>query len=146
MLEYQFTATGFHGHISCDFSGGNIAALSVKIGLKSLRYANRVTTVHFRVTKTPELFGFRTTRANRDNVAILANGDRSGGKIFLFFGFVPEIDFAVCLDDDFVIGTGHDVDCSKINVDNKFPAGRRILLLVDFLFGSGRSNKSENEE
>ena len=85
-------------------------------------------------------------RANRDNVAILANGDRSGSKIFLFFGFVPEIDFAVCLDDDFVIGTGHDVDCSKINVDNKFPAGSRILLLVDFLFGAGRSNKSENEE
>src|SRR4029078_13557027 len=101
MLECQFTAGGFHGRISCDFSSGNIAAFSVKIGLKSLRYANRVTTVHFRVTKTPELFGLRTMRANGDKVAILANSDRSGGKIFLFFGFVPEIDFAVCLDDDF---------------------------------------------
>ena len=85
-------------------------------------------------------------RANFDYVAILVNGDRSGGKIFLLFRFVPEIDFAICLNDDFIIGTRHDVDCSKINVDNKFPAGRRILLLVDIFFGSGRSNLSENEE
>src|SRR5437773_6571091 len=115
MLEPQFTATGFRGHISRDFAGANVATLSVKIGLKSLRHPNRITAIYFRMAKTPESFGLRTTRANRDNVAILANRDRSGGKIFLFFGFVPEIDFAVCLDDDLVIGTVRHVDFSKIN-------------------------------
>src|SRR4029453_15636869 len=129
MLECQFPAAGFRRHIPRDCAGGNAAVLSVKISLKSLRHPNRITAVHFRMAKTPEPFGLRITRANRDNVAILANRDRTGGKKFLFFWFCPEIDFSVWLDDDLVIGTCPHVDCSKINVDNEFPAGCRVRLL-----------------
>ena len=84
-------------------------------------------------------------RANRDNVAILANRDWSGGKIFLFFGFVPEIDFAVCLDDDLVIGASRHVNCSKIDIDNEFPARRYVELARNILFSRRRSGDHERE-
>src|SRR4030095_8406761 len=95
--------------------------------------------------KTTELFGLRVVRANRDNVAILANRDWGGGKIFLFFGFVPEIDFAVCLDDALVIGTRRHVNCSKIDIDNEFPARRYVKLARNILFSRRRSGDHERE-
>src|SRR6266508_4092329 len=97
------------------------------------------------MAKTPKLFGVRIVSANRDNVAILANRDWSGGKIFLFFGFVPEIDFAVRLDDSLVIGTDRHVDCSKIDVDNEFPAGRDVELTRNILFSCRRSGHRERK-
>ena len=78
-------------------------------------------------------------RTNSDNVAILANRDWSGGKIFLFFGFVPEIDFAESLDDNLVIGASRYVDCSKINIDNQFPAGGYVELARNIFFSRRRS-------
>jgi hypothetical protein len=86
------------------------------------------------MAKTPEPFGSRIARANGDNVAILANRDWSGGKIFLFFGLVPEIDFAVCFDDNLVVGTGRDVDGSKIDINNEFPVGGYVELARNVLF------------
>src|SRR5262245_17636325 len=112
MLECQFAATGFDRRVSRDFAGRDVAALGAKIGFKFLWHSNRITGVSFRMTETPESFRLRILRANRNDVAILANGHWSGGKIFLFFGFVPEIDFAEYLDDNLVIGASGNVDCS----------------------------------
>src|SRR4029453_7802249 len=97
------------------------------------------------MAKTPESFGLRIVRTKGDNVAILANRDWSGGKIFLFFGFIPEIDFSVCLDGDLVIGTRRHVNCSKIDIDNEFPARRYVELARNILFSRRRSGDHERE-
>jgi hypothetical protein len=97
------------------------------------------------MAKTAELFGLRIARANSDNVGILTDRDWSGGKIFLFFGFVPEIDFAVCLDDDLVIGASRHVNCSKIDIDNEFSARRYVELARNIFFSRRRSSDRKGE-
>jgi hypothetical protein len=97
------------------------------------------------MAKTPEPFGLRMVCAIRDNAAILTNHNWSGGKIFLFLGFVPEINFAVCLDDDLVIGASRHIDCSKIDIDNEFPTGRYVELTRNILFSRRRSGDHERE-
>jgi hypothetical protein len=51
----------------------------------------------------------------------------------------------VCLDDDLVIGTGRDVDCSKIDVDDKFSARHYVELARNILFSRRRSGDREHE-
>src|SRR5437763_2139686 len=125
MREVHPATAGMRIEITDDVADAYFATIRAQSQLRFFRNPNAVFGVCFLMIAASVVPDF-AARANRDDVSVLADDNRSIGEIFFLFRFITEIDFAMRFESDFAVGAGGYVDCPKIDVDDQLPARRCI--------------------